>query len=148
MTLTKNSTPDEVRAEWVGALRSGIYEQGQGVLRDARESYCCLGVLCDLAARAGVGKWNPPDHGAGYQFDATPTSSDADSESWFDISRTDLPRQVAKWAGITDEGTLVDPEYWSSVNEPADSLIGLNDSAGYDFDQIADVIEQGRVELT
>jgi hypothetical protein len=47
----------EVKAEWVAALRSREFTQGKGVLRRKRggvDSYCCLGVLCELATRAGV----------------------------------------------------------------------------------------------
>ncbi len=36
-----------IRKEWVKALRSGDYEQGEGQLvRDGK--YCCLGVLCEI----------------------------------------------------------------------------------------------------
>lgn len=40
----------ELKAKWVKALRSGQYEQGQGVLynRDTGH-YCCLGVLAEVA---------------------------------------------------------------------------------------------------
>jgi len=33
--------------EWVSVLRSGEYTQGTGALRKG-DSFCCLGVLCDL----------------------------------------------------------------------------------------------------
>lgn len=33
--------------EWVDALRSGKYEQGQNRLR-TNDCFCCLGVYCDL----------------------------------------------------------------------------------------------------
>lgn len=42
----------EVKAKWVEALRSGNYKQTQGRLKrhkDGEESYCCLGVLCDIS---------------------------------------------------------------------------------------------------
>lgn len=41
----------ENRREWVEALRSGDYKQGQGNLfasKDDREEYCCLGVACSI----------------------------------------------------------------------------------------------------
>lgn len=52
----------EIKAQWVAALRSGDYLQGVGSLRyeggfDGSMRYCCLGVLCDLAVKAGVGAW-------------------------------------------------------------------------------------------
>lgn len=35
--------------EWLEALKSGEYKQGQGYLCDANNGYCCLGVLMELA---------------------------------------------------------------------------------------------------
>jgi hypothetical protein len=37
----------KVKAIWVEALRSGVYTQAQGSLKRG-DSYCCLGVLCDV----------------------------------------------------------------------------------------------------
>lgn len=34
--------------KWVIALRSGDYKQGKYKLRNADDSFCCLGVLCDI----------------------------------------------------------------------------------------------------
>jgi len=39
----------ELQRNWLDALRSGKYEQGQGFLKDKHNRYCCLGVLCELA---------------------------------------------------------------------------------------------------
>jgi len=41
-------TPD-LKAKWVAALRSGEFKQGQGVLWDGIDRFCCLGVLCKVA---------------------------------------------------------------------------------------------------
>lgn len=45
---------DELKRKWVEALRSGKYRQGRKQLRirhpGGDDSYCCLGVLCDLIA--------------------------------------------------------------------------------------------------
>jgi len=38
----------ELRDEWVAALRSGKYEQGQDQLKTSAGEYCCLGVLCEV----------------------------------------------------------------------------------------------------
>jgi len=43
----------EIKKIWVQALRSGLYEQTTGELTDG-EGYCCLGVLCDIAAMNGL----------------------------------------------------------------------------------------------
>ena len=38
-----------VKAKWIAALRSGEYEQTTGRLRNG-DSFCCLGVLCNVHA--------------------------------------------------------------------------------------------------
>lgn len=40
----------ELKQKWVEALRSGKYKQGKEALRrcEPEESFCCLGVLCDI----------------------------------------------------------------------------------------------------
>lgn len=47
--------PKELKAKWVKALRSGEYQQGQGQLctrtNDGSYSFCCLGVLEDVAGK-------------------------------------------------------------------------------------------------
>lgn len=42
----------ELKQKWVAALRSGEYKQGKGKLlyhENGETSYCCLGVLCEVA---------------------------------------------------------------------------------------------------
>lgn len=51
------------RVKWLEALESGKYKQNQRALRTTRPDgksygYCCLGVLCNLAAQEGVGEWD------------------------------------------------------------------------------------------
>lgn len=43
----------ELKAEWIAALRSGKYRQGQTALRTKSDEYCCLGVLCNIVDPAG-----------------------------------------------------------------------------------------------
>ena len=38
-----------LKARWIAALRSGEYRQGRRLLRASDGSYCCLGVLCEVA---------------------------------------------------------------------------------------------------
>ena len=55
-------SPEQVYDAWIEALRSGEYKQTDGQLYDDDvNSFCCLGVLCDLARKDG-GKvnWNDP----------------------------------------------------------------------------------------
>lgn len=66
------SMDPEIKAAWVAELRAGTRAQGSGRLRvrvtggNGREveRWCCLGVLCDLAERAGVvtGRWVEVGH--------------------------------------------------------------------------------------
>ena len=43
----------EMRRQWLVALRSGDYKQGHKILRSVTDSYCCLGVLCNLVDPEG-----------------------------------------------------------------------------------------------
>lgn len=41
----------ELKAKWLTALRDGSHKQGRFRLRRAsEETFCCLGVLCDVAS--------------------------------------------------------------------------------------------------
>lgn len=49
----------EIKKKWVKALRSGKYNQCDGQLRQG-DTFCCLGVLCDLhrkAMKKGDNEW-------------------------------------------------------------------------------------------
>lgn len=46
----------DLKAKWIQALRSGVYQQGKSTLRSyvsGHPAYCCLGVLCDI-----MGRWD------------------------------------------------------------------------------------------
>jgi len=47
----------EIKAAWIAALRSGKYKKTVGDLRNPN-GFCCLGVLCDLHAKANLGFWD------------------------------------------------------------------------------------------
>ena len=64
-----NLTKDQLR-EWVAALRSGDYKQGHGTLcrdvptsiedrRSEEQTFCCMGVACDLFLDADWVEINP-----------------------------------------------------------------------------------------
>ena len=120
----------EIKAQWVAALRSGEYEQGKWALHYVDENgnaqFCCLGVLCDLAVKAGL--------------DVEVFGPDQGSEGYvcYDDSPDGLPNSVSDWSGLggpwgrrpdKDRG---DDDY---------ALYALND-AGVSFEEIADVIEE------
>lgn len=83
---------------WLAALESGEYRQGKGQLRasvDGEERYCCLGVLCEVALKAGVRMdvSSPSAHGMVLYNDCSGT----------------LPRAVIDWAGLTSDKYNEDP---------------------------------------
>lgn len=110
----------EVMEQWVSALRSGEYEQGFNVLRestDLRESFCCLGVLCDLHRQsAGGGAWTCDGYQSGKNWNAeVPTG------------------EVVSWAGLREPNPAIAGRKMIS---------DLNDGEGKSFSEIADLIEQ------
>jgi hypothetical protein len=122
----------EIKAQWVAALRSGDYVQGRGRLRTSWGSlqpheFCCLGVLCDLAAKEGQGTW----------LDRFYTNDDL-SVIFKPVvglsTETMLPRSVAQWAGMTCKDAE-DPEIEGVP------LSGHNDD-GKNFKEIADLIDR------
>jgi hypothetical protein len=122
----------DIKQKWVAALRNGEYEQTRAVLR-SNGGFCCLGVLCDLYAQETGMKWRPSEQSTCYTLHGISTT---------------LPIEVRAWAELADEyGAYVEvetnedgathPPYRTDV-----SLTQLNDTWDYDFEMIADVIEQ------
>jgi len=133
----------EIAKIWTAALRSGEYGQATGVLVEINPAdgekvgYCCLGVLCDLAVKAGV-----PISVDG------PTLCEADDpddeEYWngveYDSSDALLPDSVMKWAGLrSDDGKLFGSGDGFYGNEN-DTLAARNDG-GASFAEIAELID-------
>lgn len=120
---------NEIKQQWVDALRSGEYRQGHLALRDIGvngnpDSYCCLGVLCDLAEKSGVVNKSADTTGLYYKYG---TESEEFQGAY-------LPESVRKWAGIEENNPKV------SHRNIFQTLAGLNDS-GYGFKEIATIIE-------
>lgn len=107
-----------IKANWVAELKSGRYKQGRLYLRTANDEFCCLGVLCDMAVKAGV--LPAPKHG-----------NDDDTMEYYYGSRSRyLPDEVFRWAKLPN----------SSPECGGTSLAERNDS-GETFEEIADCIE-------
>lgn len=143
-------TPDNlklkanVKRAWLKALRSGDYKQGKEVLRykrhlqpsDSEYRYCCLGILCDLAAKAGVVIWEG-DNVVG------------SVENIRYVAETTLPYPVYVWAfrngAKFDDDDISDPKI--VYDGKSTTLAGLNDGdtdngiGPQSFDSIAQVIE-------
>lgn len=87
----------EIKEKWLEALRSGNYKQGTGKLRQVEkngDTYCCLGVLCDVL---GV-KWHTSDD----DWDGHPAYGVMDNRY---INDSDLPDRIRNKVGLTYEDT-------------------------------------------
>lgn len=139
----------DIAKQWVEALTSGTYQQGQGKLHatDIKGEcmYCCLGVLCDLYMQQ-----NPDELDVKVvtrKSDAFPQhfqmlSIGDDSLTVYDDESVVLPLRVREWAGMSDPlGRFIDSE-----SHGQDSLAELNDH-GMSFAKLADVITAHAAEL-
>lgn len=138
----------EIRTQWATALRSGEYLQGTGYLHE-QDTYCCLGVLCALAAKAGIVHTETDcDERVAYISNEDPMGKGQSSN-------TILPKAVADWAGLPDTSPEVelrpDSEYCEDQDDCdeyechcviTEELTTLNDDRGYDFTALADLIER------
>lgn len=134
----------EVLDELITRLRSGEYKQGMSALRlrgvnGYPDTYCCLGVLCEMAVENGVATRSPADPD--------------DSTYWYghgengDINNIYLPDGVVDWAGIVSDiekeqglGEYYYEQKGTFGENKFDSLAVMNDD-GKTFIQIADWME-------
>lgn len=130
----------DVKQTWLTALRSGNYVQGRERLvdlgTDGSKKYCCLGVLCDLAVKAGV--------------NVEVLESQYDHVVTYDHEISILPNSVMEWAGLDD----CNPNVYRHTIPDSDgrivmfSLAELNDGCesfrvpARSFAEIADIIER------
>ena len=115
---------EEIKAQWIKALRSGEYEQGKGLLRSFKDKYCCLGVLCDLYSKDTGVEW---------------------VKSWggsiaMHLHNGTTPPKVDLWAGFVASDQY-DHESNVGVYRILAELADLNDN-GWTFEEIADYIER------
>ncbi len=113
----------QIKQQWIEALRSGEYSQTQNQLKN-HYGYCCLGVLCDLYSKANEnGLWIEEENL--FHFETF--------EGEYEYST--LPTDVCKWAGLDDDNPVV--EY----GEEKVAISDLNDKEQLSFNQIAAIIE-------
>ena len=111
----------EIAEKWVAALRSGEYKQYTSFLADAaRTQHCCLGVLCELAIKDGMG--------------IEASCDDTRTYTRFDGEGSRLPKYVMAWAN-TGASVAVTDRY------SLDKLALMNDN-GSSFKEIAATIEE------
>lgn len=142
----------ELKDKWVAALRSGEFTQTTGTLERLEEhttsfgkklqpGFCCLGVLCKVAelprrlnAAGDCALYMDMDRGISHRYN--------------DESSGDLPIGFAHSQDLTSDGRLRKPVVVRKERDDEmvdciyDSLVALNDDAGFTFEQIAKVIEE------
>lgn len=106
----------EIKKKWLSALRSGEYKQGIRKLRNNKDNFCCLGVLCDLHSKETESVW----------------VRNATDFSYIECRDT-LPKLVKDWAGLNSAVTVL----LSLMN---DGIYCSNSEMT--FSEIADYIEK------
>lgn len=117
----RSSIKPEIRELWAAALESGVYIQGKGSLHVKsvnRHYWCCLGVLCDLAVKAGV----------------VTAQRNADNFYTYDGDGSILPVAVFQWAGLDGcNPVLREAAYFNDA-------ASLNDHINITFPEIAQLV--------
>lgn len=116
-------TTEEVRKEWIRRLRSGEYEQGKGYLCFYGK-YCCLGVLCEIAAEQKVVYRCETN-----EFEAVSFSGEHEETRVAN-------KEVVEWAGLRSANGM-------PKNKNGRCLAEMNDLLGKSFTEIADLLETG-----
>lgn len=106
----------KIKEDWVKALRSGKYKQGKGELHNKEDNtFCCLGVLCDLYIKEKEIEWQKKGANVGKFYPSG---------------------VITNWAGAKPINT------WGIThNEGATSIDCLNDR-GFSFETLAKLIEE------
>jgi len=116
----------EIKEQWIAALESGEYAQGRQALeRNGR--FCCLGVLCDLAAKQGVVERHVIEVGDFYLGMYGDSQGNCDGY---------LPLSVAKWAGLTDGNPSI------CLEDGLGEFLSILNDNGSSFHEIALLIKE------
>ena len=127
----------EIRAKWASKLRSGEFRQGVEYLAyddpsDGVRKYCCMGVLCELAAEEGVVTGEVIENTVYY-------GADGDNRV--------LPEEVINWAELSDSNPDLRPykpsDKWYRGQQYQMSCADANDGERLSFSEIADLIDGG-----
>lgn len=103
----------KTKTAWLTALRSGKYQQGRNMLRSGDDRFCCLGVLCETKNL----KATMQDGFSYYDYDFN-----GERESSY------FPDSFLAEINLSDEAQS--------------HLMNMNDGDRYDFNKIADWIEE------
>jgi hypothetical protein len=122
----------EIRDRWADALESGRFKQGTDYLHaivrypERKDTFCCLGVLCELAVEDGIVERTDTDSGRYYRYGSRGMSS-----------TVDLPPAVMDWAGLAHSNPRIGTK--EGGGGPIDiDAVGANDRERWTFTQIAE----------
>ena len=122
----------EIKEMWIEALLSDDYQQGKHNLcqdnNDGSKSWCCLGVLTDLAIKNGV------------SIDIERSLDDSNVYT-FDNEAEGLPRAVREWSGIDTGSAQYSPPSIDDDDALTCSLAEENDD-GLTFEEIVEIIRE------
>ena len=137
---------------WVDALRSGDYHQGREYLKRTvygEPLFCCLGVACDLFAKAH------PDKAKWVALPLVERVQTFWVEGAFAGESSELPTQVCEWLGLAElpydlrrsDEQFHNPSVTFYNGHEETTLVRLNDRELLTFDEIAATIETYQKEL-
>lgn len=121
-----------VKEMWTEALRSGKYEQGHNRLR-SNESYCCLGVLCDLYDSRG---WLIRTEYADEEYPFPHTYLT------YKGATAIPPEEVLEWANLTTKELIEIPDHPGELITATSVLMRKNDWENYTFEDMANLIDK------
>lgn len=143
----------KIKAQWITALTDGSFRQGAGQLKvkpGVGVRHCCLGVLCELHAKAKKLKWQKSKSCDRNVFLYSGSKAKS-SVSQFGI----LPEPVIKWAGLPDYNPLIPKKIVMKQirkikKETGDTIVlpenfalsVLNDCGNFRFKDIAAMIDE------
>lgn len=114
-----------LRERWIAALRGGQYVQGRRMLRKG-DTFCCLGVLCDLYDKLG---WETNEEKPRWRSDEMGFSRHISYEDSASCPGSDLPPPaLLRAVGISRQDAV--------------TLTTANDDQQLSFKEIADMIEE------
>jgi hypothetical protein len=124
----------DIKNKWIDALLSGEYKQGYSVLHNRDDnSYCVLGVLCEVARKCGV-----IETSSKVSYYAGETRGIIECTVYGEYSTFMLPPEVTKWANLNDSNPTI-PSNDPVAFQP--TLSSYNDK-GCPFSKLANIIKE------
>ena len=132
-----------LKERWIEALESGKYTQGRGQLR-LQDSFCCLGVLCDLVNPNGWvqqqgGGWEDEDWDESDYIEWN--KNETDMPYWQDSNEALAPDDVPYMSSSISKG-LEPTDNDKSLSDVFYELVDMNDQQEKNFKEIADYIRE------